>query len=95
MRGSSWEKNIAELDCKLSDTASGPVTSMNGRRGNGLTILVMSSAIGERVEHRFTIDSTLNVTSHETKKFGDPPVSARVGISELKGKLGFFTRDDL
>ena len=78
--------NLAQLAEKLSTYASGPVTHVTGRQGKGLTILVVSSATGERVEHRFSVDSTLSVTAHEAKKLGEPPPSARVGISVLKGK---------
>ncbi len=87
-------KNLAELADKLSTYASGPVTNVTGRRDKGLTILVVSSASGARVEHRFSVDSELNVTGHETKKLGEPPPTARVGISELRGKPMHRTRVD-
>jgi len=70
------------------------VTNVTGRRGNGLTILVVSSATGERIEHRFSVDAELTVTCHESKKLGEPPPTARVGISELKGKPTHRTRVD-
>jgi hypothetical protein len=91
-------KNLAELADKLSTHASGPVTNVTGRKDKGLTILVVSSATGERMEHRFSVDSALNVTGHETKKLGEPPLTARVGLAALKGKplhSSYIDRDEL
>lgn len=88
------KKNLAELAEKLSGFTSGPVTNVTGRKGVGLTILVVSSASGERMEHRFSVDSTLNVTGHESKKLGEPPLSARIGISVLQGRPTHRTRVD-
>ena len=79
-------KNLAELADKLSAYASGPVTNVTGRKDKGLTILVVSSATGERIEHRFSVDSALTVTGHDANKLGEPPLTARVGLAALKGK---------
>lgn len=89
------KQNLSELAERLSATTSGPVTSVTGRRNEGLMILVISSANGARTEHRFNVDSSLAVTDHVSKPLGQPPMSATVGISDLKGKPGFVTRKDI